>query len=166
MQGVQGCIYEMIRLVACVLYNVKTVKHVCIRTHSLGSFYHDTKDMAKKKKNVKKNGGNDDDEWRQAFANMIRNLHTNFAPEKGLTLEKRLWFLNRAIERFHSNWQCSFQLIKAEIKKSGICLADCRVHGSARALKKAFRTRQARTIPLKLAKRHKYVKMALVTLAN
>ena len=122
--------------------------------------------MAKKKKNMKKNGDNADEKWRQAFSDMIRDLHTNFAPEKGLSLEEKLHSLNSSLGKLHLKWNCSFKVIRVTIKNLGICLEDCRVHGSARALKKAFRTGQARTIPLKLAKRYKYVAMALVTLAN
>ena len=54
--------------------------------------------------------------------------------------------------------------LKAKVKRQGICLNDCCVHGSPQALRQAFRQKRAHTVPRKYAKQYSYVKAALITI--
>ena len=102
-------------------------------------------------------------QWEEEFDAMIASLQSKF---KNIKPPHRLGLLDRAFGEFHETRKqdVSYTMMKSRIKKNGICLSDCVVHGSPRKLNQAFRRGEAKTVPLKRAKKFEYVKAALITL--
>ena len=101
-------------------------------------------------------------QWEEEFDAMIEVCIANLRTSS----PHRLGLLDRAFGEFHETRKrdVSYTMMKSRIKKNGICLSNCVVHGSPRKLNQAFRRGEAKTVPLKHAKKFEYVKAALITL--